>query len=145
MAAYDAAIEAAFEDIVQRVYTIREHIVDGKWEHHEDSSPIDENPGSTRLFSVALIAPRPETMTTFSTVEDIDTEFSITIGYDRSPEHERAAAADLVAIKHNLADGTYPDGISFYDAYQNQPLFERLDDFMWVTLSVIVRSSTTTS
>lgn len=144
MATYSEAISAAYEGIISIVGSVNLHIVPETWAVYEHNANIRENAGRTRLFALETPEKWAEPITTYSDVEDTQTTVNIVIGYDRGPEYELAARADILSIMHKLNNPeSVPDGVSFYLSNQ-EPNWEDTDTFRWANLPVIVHISSTT-
>jgi hypothetical protein len=140
---YTTAIQAAYEDIIQKIYAIDLHECSEPWKSYEDNANIRETPGQTRLFTLEL-KKWPQPVTTYSDVEDTQTECNLVIGYDWGPEYDRAAQADLLAILHSLNNpSTIPEGIAFY-LVKDEPIWEEIEGFKWANQTIIIEASTTT-
>jgi len=140
---YTAAITDAVEDIIRKIYNINLHDAEETWECYEHAAEIRDNTGRTRLFGVELVE-MAKTVTTFSDHEDTETLANVVIGYDLGPYYDIAMAADYLAIKHALNSPTsVPDGIAYY-LVTEVPIFERVENFRWLNIPVVIRANTTT-
>ena len=118
---YIEAITAANRDIIERVYRIETHGISERFTVHKDASNVREITGRTRIFTIEWDR-QPDTVTYGSDTENTETTGRIIIGYNVGFEFDLAANADILAIRHMLAnlDSAPPDGVAFYLFFYHQ-------------------------
>jgi hypothetical protein len=146
---YTEAIFAANLDLIERIMKmdnggVNNHGISERFKYYGDAADIREVTGRTRLFTIEYDG-LMDTVTHFSNQESTQTLARVIIGYDKGPDFDLAANADILAIRHmvNNPDGTIPAGLEFY--LQTGPhTWENINGFRWMSLPIIIQITSTT-